>query len=72
MLDIKITRTAAPKAKPVDESQLGFGKIFTDHMFVMNYTAGQAGTTPASCPTAPSSSTPPPRCCTMPRKFLRA
>ena len=41
MLDIKITRTAAPKAKPVDESQLGFGKIFTDHMFVMNYTAGQ-------------------------------
>ena len=41
MLDIKITRTAAPKAKPEDESKLGFGKIFTDHMFVMNYTAGQ-------------------------------
>lgn len=40
MLDIKITKTAAPKAKP-DESNLGFGKIFTDHMFVMDYTEGQ-------------------------------
>ena len=25
------------KAKPQDESKLGFGKIFTDHMFLMNY-----------------------------------
>ena len=41
MLDIKITRTSTPKAKPEDESKLGFGKIFTDHMFVMDYTAGQ-------------------------------
>ena len=41
MLDIKITRTTAPKAKPQDESQLGFGKIFSDHMFLMDYTAGQ-------------------------------
>ncbi|MBR3863241.1 MAG: branched-chain amino acid aminotransferase [Clostridia bacterium] len=38
MLDIKVTRTATPKAKP--EGKLGFGKIFTDHMFVMNYTEG--------------------------------
>ena len=28
MLDIKITKNAAPKAKPADESKLGFGKIF--------------------------------------------
>ena len=41
MLDIKITRTSTPKAKPEDESKLGFGKIFTDHMFVMDYTTGQ-------------------------------
>ena len=41
MLDIKITRTTAPKAKPQDESKLGFGKIFTDHMFLMDYTAGE-------------------------------
>ncbi|HIW14354.1 MAG TPA: branched-chain amino acid aminotransferase [Firmicutes bacterium] len=37
MLDIKIERTQTPKAKPTDESHLGFGKIFTDHMFQMDY-----------------------------------
>ena len=41
MLQIKIQRTACPKAKPADESKLGFGKLFTDHMFVMDYTEGQ-------------------------------
>ena len=40
MLDIKITRTTAPKAKP-DENHLGFGSIYTDHMFVMDYTEGR-------------------------------
>ena len=37
MQEIKIERTTAPKAKPADESKLGFGKIFTDHMYVMEY-----------------------------------
>ena len=41
MLDIKITRTTCPKEKPQDESKLGFGKKFTDHMFVMDYTEGR-------------------------------
>ena len=27
--------------KPTDETKLGFGSIFTDHMFVMNYDEGQ-------------------------------
>jgi len=40
MLDIRIEKTTSPKAKP-DFSNLGFGKIFTDHMFVMNYTEGK-------------------------------
>ena len=40
MLNIKVTKTTAPKAKP-DENNLGFGKIFTDHMFVMDYTEGE-------------------------------
>ena len=40
MLDIKITRTQTPKEKP-DETKLGFGKIFTDHMFIMDYTEGK-------------------------------
>ena len=38
MLDIKITKTIAPKEKP--KGNLGFGRIFTDHMFVMDYTQG--------------------------------
>ena len=41
MLEIKVTRTTTPKAKPADETKLGFGKIFTDHMFLMNYDEGQ-------------------------------
>ena len=41
MLDIKIVKTATPKAKPESGAPLGFGKIFTDHMFVMNYTEGK-------------------------------
>ena len=34
--DIKITRTTSPKVKP-DQKNLGFGKYFTDHMFMMDY-----------------------------------
>ena len=41
MLDIRIERTTQPKAKPIPGQKLGFGKIFTDHMFVMNYTEGK-------------------------------
>lgn len=35
MLQITRTLTANPKPKP--EGKLGFGKIFTDHMFIMDY-----------------------------------
>ncbi len=35
-MEISITRAAELKAKP-DSSTLGFGKIFTDHMFIMDY-----------------------------------
>lgn len=41
MQEIKVELTKTPKAKPADESRLGFGKIFTDHMFLMNYDEGQ-------------------------------
>ena len=41
MLDIRIERTTTPKAKPTDETKLGFGHIFTDHMFIMNYDTGE-------------------------------
>ncbi|MBQ6670023.1 MAG: branched-chain amino acid aminotransferase [Firmicutes bacterium] len=36
-MDIKITKTTCPKEKP-EASVLGFGKYFTDHMFLMDYT----------------------------------
>ena len=39
-MKITVTRTAAPKVKP-DYTKLGFGKYFTDHMFIMDYTEGQ-------------------------------
>ena len=35
-----VTRTKAPKAKP-DPTKLGFGKYYTDHMFIMEYDEGQ-------------------------------
>ena len=39
--EIKITKTENPKAKFTDESSLGFGKVFTDHMFIVEYTEGK-------------------------------
>lgn len=50
MLDIKITKTTAPKQKPAEDQPLGFGKIFTDHMFIMNYTEGQGWHDPRIVP----------------------
>ena len=39
-MEIKIQKTTTPKAKP-DWKNLGFGHIFTDHMFIMDYDEGQ-------------------------------
>ncbi len=38
-MEIKVTKTQSPKEKPT--GKLGFGKIFTDHMFMMDYTKGK-------------------------------
>ena len=48
MLDIKIERTTNPKEKPT--GKLGFGKVFTDHMFIMNYTNGKGWHDPRIVP----------------------
>ena len=40
-MEIRIEKTQNPKEKPQDESKLGFGHIFTDHMFVMEYDTGK-------------------------------
>ena len=52
-MKISITRTTQPKAKPADESKLGFGKIFTDHMFLMNYSVEQGWHDPRVVPYGP-------------------
>ena len=49
MLNISINRTTSPKEKP-DFSNLGFGKVFSDHMFVMNYTEGKGWYDPRIVP----------------------
>ena len=40
MLEIRKERTKTPKTKP-DYDNLGFGRYFTDHMFLMNYDEGK-------------------------------
>lgn len=50
MLNIKIRKTTTPKEKPKKGQPLGFGHIFTDHMFVMNYTEGKGWYDPRIIP----------------------
>lgn len=40
-MNIKIELAKELKQKPTDETNLGFGHVFTDHMFVMNYDTGE-------------------------------
>lgn len=49
-MEIKFERTTAPKQKPENESALGFGKTFTDHMFIMEYDEGQGWHDPRIVP----------------------
>ncbi len=41
MSNIKIELAKKLKQKPQNENELGFGSIFTDHMFLMNYDTGE-------------------------------
>ena len=50
MLNIKIEKTTNPKVKPAKGENLGFGKIFTDHMFIMDYTEGKGWHDPRIVP----------------------
>lgn len=53
MLNIKLERTTQPKQKPTDFDNLGFGQIFTDHMFEMSYTEGKGWHDPIIKPYQP-------------------
>lgn len=48
-MKITITKTTSPKQKP-DQDNLGFGKYFTDHMFVMEYETGKGWFDPKIIP----------------------
>jgi len=48
-MDIRFVKNEAPKLMP-KESELGFGKYFTDHMFVMDYEAGKGWLDPRIIP----------------------
>jgi len=40
-MKIEVQRATTLKPKPADPGALGFGKVFTDHMFLMNYDEGK-------------------------------
>ncbi|OCN03615.1 branched chain amino acid aminotransferase [Erysipelotrichaceae bacterium MTC7] len=40
-MNIKITRAETLKAKPSNEEDLGFGKYYTDHMFMMDWSVDE-------------------------------
>ena len=49
MTEIAITRTTTPRQPPADET-LTFGKVFSDHMFMMEYHDGQGWHDPRVVP----------------------
>ncbi len=51
-MEITIQKTTAPKQKP-DQTKLGFGNYFTDHMFIMNYDEGDGWHDPRIVPYGP-------------------
>ncbi len=53
-MNISITKTTCPKEKP-DSSTLGFGKTFTDHMFMMDYNSEKGWYNARIIPFAPIS-----------------
>ena len=62
MTEIAITRTAHPKTPPADDT-LTFGKVFTDHMFLLNYDDGKGWHSPRIEPYGPFSLDP--ACCVL-------
>jgi branched-chain amino acid aminotransferase len=55
MTNIKITLNKNLKSKPLDELSLGFGNLFTDHMFIMPYDKGEGWHDPQILPYGPLS-----------------
>jgi len=54
-MNIRISKTTQPKQKPVDESKLAFGRVFTDHMLLIDYKTGKGWHDPRVVPYGPLS-----------------
>lgn len=50
MQSISIKLTQSPKKKPTSQSMLGFGRVFTDHMFIMDYNTNKGWYDPRIVP----------------------
>ena len=70
-LDIQIIKTQNRKEKPQNESGLSFGKLFTDHMFLVEYTEGRGWHDARIQPYGPLAIDPASPCSTTARKFLK-
>ena len=70
-MEIKIQLTDHPKQKPTDQTKLGFGHCFTDHMFLMDYHEDRAGMIPELCLMAQFRWILRQAAFIMPRKFLK-
>ncbi len=70
-MDIRVEKAKTLKELP-DPNTLVFGKKFTDHMFLMNYDAGQGWHDARVVPYGPIPWTPAPWSCTTPRRSSRA
>jgi len=49
-MEIRVELTKEPRAKPAPGQKLGFGQIFSDHMFIMNYQTGKGWYDPRIVP----------------------
>ena len=58
MINIRYEKTTNPKLIPGPETQLNFGNIFTDHMFIMDYVEGLGWIDPRIIPYGPLSMDP--------------
>jgi len=62
MMEISVELTKTPKKKPSENEPLGFGKYYTDHMFIMNYDEGKGWHSPRIVPYQPISLDPAAMC----------
>jgi len=54
-IEVTLAKPEQLLQKPTDESKLGFGDIFTDHMFLIDYEAGKGWLNPRIVPYGPFS-----------------